>query len=197
MSDTKQVLHRNELPAKIELWTWLTPDFDLLSGKVDVSLSEFSSSTSSTATYRKCHANLAECLRTEQMIWCSLPTKEPWSHSDFSRPRVLWVLNLPINSILAVVDQKEWAASIESPENQLSIQRILVPRDEWDRIPTYPSCWTADPSIRGSRELRENFAYVMGHPVQPEWVLSRNAAKSFHHNDVQGRTNWKGPIIDP
>ncbi len=87
----------------MELWSWHKPEHFLTSGRVDLSRSEFYN------TVENCKAaydELANCLGTDQLIWCY--TRRNGDFSSGWEPRVCWHLDVPDYGILRLTDDRVW-----------------------------------------------------------------------------------------
>src|SRR4029450_6957865 len=87
----------------MKLWTWQTPDFPLTSGRVDHSRSRY---YQSLPKIQSAYAELARHIGTCQIIWCYVRPDE--YKREAGNSRVEWVLDVPDNNVLAIIDSWVW-----------------------------------------------------------------------------------------
>ncbi|QDT96262.1 hypothetical protein [Gimesia aquarii] len=93
----------------MKLWTWHKPDFLLTSGRVDHSQSKF---YQSMPTLPPAYDKLAGHVGTDQIIWCYSQSNEHIKIPNDTK--VEWVLNVPSDKVLAIIDAWVWERIIES-----------------------------------------------------------------------------------
>ena len=86
----------------VQLWTWHTPGFSLIEGRVDYTQSYYYQQTDRIA---EAYHELFSRLETDQIIWCSTTWDE---HSSTGHTAVCWALEVPGSEVFRYVDGMVW-----------------------------------------------------------------------------------------
>ncbi len=166
------------------LWTWQTPDFSLLTGRVDHEKSEY---VQTVRGVREAYVELAHRLGTDQLIWCYTVSDE--YDSLPGNTRVEWVLDVPVSSVLAFVDaivwnrilgiecgfprrwELEWRSEAIQvhPDNVRARDRFVDERRRafWDQPQPKGGWWE---NLFVDQQAAECVAALLIHPIMEEWV---------------------------
>ena len=117
----------------MQLWTWHKPDFSLTSGRVDLSRSSYYQTID---TIPPAYEILAGHIGTDQIIWCySQPGKRIIIPGN---PCVEWVLDVPSDKVLAIIDTWVWERIIESGAYPPSLREKWVCEAEQGDLESKP-----------------------------------------------------------
>jgi hypothetical protein len=155
----------------MRLWSYHSPDFSLVDGKIDPEKSDHA------RRYRKAYEELWRRLGTSQFIWC-VTSKEGWPRKEgFCE----WELEVPKTAFFQIVDSMVWAGirgenpdppiplrqslkvvSLQRPagwyEQQVS-QMLHPPGDPWESL-----------FLASADDPRADV--LLRHPVERSWVKS-------------------------
>lgn len=169
----------------LQLWSYHTSDFSLLSGSVDHSKSEFFRSFKSV---RDSYPILAEKVGTNQITWCYTRYGE-FPVTDGRK--IEWKLNVPTHAVLAFVDgftwnrilqiegaggtrclERQWKRqSIDKfpDDRQARSQYIKCKREQFLKAPAPSGDWWNH--LFDAEYGEEGVCALLRHPVDPDWVI--------------------------
>lgn len=176
---------RAEYDDTMKLWTWHTPDFFLLKGRVDHNRSEYYQTVEGVPD---AYSKLFELIGTSQFVWCyTVPDQRivlP-CHTQVER-----ILDVPRESILRFVDGIVWnrilgircelpseiwhtwrdEALHRFPEDRAARKRFRDEQEEvfWAQQPPGESWWDTLFTPNGPGE---NVSALVRHPVPKAWVV--------------------------
>ena len=82
----------------MELWSYHSPEFSLLQGRVDPTKSKFAQD------YPDAYQKLCECLGTDQIVWCCT-SRDDWPQKT---GYCEWALDVPNGDFFRIVDYMVW-----------------------------------------------------------------------------------------
>jgi hypothetical protein len=177
----------------MQLWTWHSPTFSLLEGRVDPTKSSYAKTVPKYLSVRE---ELCRRLGTDdQIVWCS--TKA--DHTLTTIEEAEWVLEVPDAAILALMNDWVWNLILGLkpfppkhlsdqwhdegidlfPYDQIARQRFLDEQYEKFQAGLAPN---GDPwsNLFVRTPAGDGITAIIRHPIKPEWVKSRLARRKLY-----------------
>lgn len=164
----------------MELRTWHESDFSLTSGTVDHARSEYYSNVRGVPD---AYAELATRLGTDQVVWCYVRPGEYLNGPHLTR--VEWVLEVPDDKILAIVDAFIWNKILgiktfprglyrdwldDARAQRANIDEYVQSRmEDYHSQPEPTRGWWSALCITDT--TAEGATVLLRHPVPRSWVL--------------------------
>lgn len=166
----------------MRLYTWQSPDFDIVKDVSDVE-------KHCDEMLKDSYQWLFKILDTNEVIWC-------WSREENHNPphaqeQVQWTLDVPEEEIITTINSDVWD-SVICGYNYIPAQLSWwydLPDDEWEKKEKE---WRKLNPMRGwdnifnlqTEKQYENAQFLIPSPVKEEWVVSKSHHSGWQIDDI-------------